>query len=62
MLKLRLIDLKAISSDSLTQKGLFPSDYFNAQSYKIFLIKKKVNKERETFKKSKAGSFPKGGL
>ena len=44
------------------KKRLFPSDFCNAQSYKIFLYKKKINKERKTFKKSKAVSFPKVGI
>ena len=62
MLKLRLIDLKAISSDSLAlKKYFFPKIFTRHKATKSF-YQEKLNKERKTFKKSKAGSFPKGCL
>ena len=62
MLKLRLIDLKAISSDSLALKKYFFLQIFARHKATKSFYQENLNKERKTFKNSKAGSFPKGGL
>ena len=58
-----LIDLKAISSDSLTQKKTFSMRFLQCTKLQnLFIYKKNLIKERKTFKKSKAVSFPKVGI
>lgn len=58
ILKLRVIDLKAILSDSLTLKNDLFLEIFSRRRATQSFYQGKLNKQRKTFKKSKGGSLP----
>ena len=62
MLKLKLIDLKAISSDSLAlKKILFPLAFYKAKRATKSFYQGKLNKERKTFEKKQSWFVSKTG-
>ena len=55
---LRVIDLKAILSDSLALKNDLFLEIFSRHRATQSFYQGKLNKQRKTFKKSKGGSLP----